>query len=312
MANTTHHNLPLIGGPATQNMWAIVDGAMVLIERGRTAKARAGEAIAVRDLVFFGEDTATPTVPKVQLATNADRPMLGFATMAAAYDAELFVQTDGVVIDPQATPTWNWTPGALLYAHGSTPGALTETQPSGFAPPVAVALSATTIWVLPAGMRDSEADTAPATQLLEGSATPATLDLGAIADGQFLRRSGTDVVGHTLERSLVLAVAGDPAASATVSIRLVAPTAGTITAIKSTTRTTPASTYTYDINKNGTTIYSTQGNRPTRTNGNGTSTVTHTQPDVLTFAKGDVFTIDLDTAGTGIDSVVFHIEYVEP
>ena len=112
-------------------------------------------------------------------------------------------------------------------------------------------------------------------------------------------------------RSAVLVIPGNPAAGPGLSINLIMPTAGTITAIKSTCRVTPSSTYTYDINKNGTTIYTTQGNRPTRTNADGTAKKTHTAPDVTTFVAEDVFSLDIDSDGAGISDVAFFVEYDE-
>lgn len=54
---------------------------------------------------------------------------------------------------------------------------------------------------------------------------------------------------------------------------------------------------TVDINKNGTTIYTTQANRPSLA-----ASATHgtfTTPDVTTFAAGDRIGVDVDAAGTG-------------
>lgn len=52
-------------------------------------------------------------------------------------------------------------------------------------------------------------------------------------------------------------------------------------------------TLTVDINKNGTTIFTTQGNRPSITE-TGTTDVSGT-PDVVTLAKNDLLTMDVDT-----------------
>jgi len=87
------------------------------------------------------------------------------------------------------------------------------------------------------------------------------------------------------------------------------PVAGTGLVVKSTCRVAPATTYTMDINKNGTTIYTTQGNRPQRTAGNGTGAVTHTTPDVTTVSAGDIFEADVDTAGTTMEDLAFFLEY---
>jgi len=62
-----------------------------------------------------------------------------------------------------------------------------------------------------------------------------------------------------------------------------------------------------DLHKNGTTMYTTQGNRPTIAA--GSTYVTATLPDVLTWAAGDVLQIECDqkgssTAGADLSVVV--------
>ncbi len=114
------------------------------------------------------------------------------------------------------------------------------------------------------------------------------------------------------KRVMVLAVPGSPGVGAIVSGRVIAPVPGTITAVRSTCRAAPSSgTYTYDINKNGSTIYTTQSNRPTRTTTDSISAKTHALPDVTSFVAGDVFDVDLDAAGSGIQDVLFFIEFNE-
>jgi len=54
-----------------------------------------------------------------------------------------------------------------------------------------------------------------------------------------------------------------------------------------------------DLHKNGTTMYTTQGNRPTITAGN--TYVTATLPDVLTWAAGDVLQLEVDQKGSSTD-----------
>lgn len=53
-----------------------------------------------------------------------------------------------------------------------------------------------------------------------------------------------------------------------------------------------------DVNKNGTTIFTTQGNRPqvAASANSGTSN----SPDVLTFASGDYITVDVDQIGSTV------------
>lgn len=52
-----------------------------------------------------------------------------------------------------------------------------------------------------------------------------------------------------------------------------------------------------DINKNGTTIFTTQGNRPTITTGN-TDSGAITAPDVTALANGDYLSVDIDQVGS--------------
>lgn len=115
----------------------------------------------------------------------------------------------------------------------------------------------------------------------------------------------------TVKRSVALVVPGDPSAGATVSARIIVPVAGTVSAVKSICKTAPTSDYTYDIHKNGTTIYTTQANRPTRTAGDGTGAKTHTLPDVTSIAAGNVLEVDLDVKGAGIVDVVLFVEFNE-
>lgn len=64
------------------------------------------------------------------------------------------------------------------------------------------------------------------------------------------------------------------------------------------TQPTGSPTILVDVNKNGTTIYTTQGNRPTvaaSTNGGVMTT-----PDVTTIADGDYITVDVDSVGATI------------
>jgi len=54
-----------------------------------------------------------------------------------------------------------------------------------------------------------------------------------------------------------------------------------------------------DINKNGTTMYTTQGNRPTIAFDDGDNKVDCTLPDVTSISAGDVITIDIDQVEAG-------------
>ena len=148
-------------------------------------------------------------------------------------------------------------------------------------------------------------------KIADGNVTTAKVADGAITSAKIADEAVTvaKVVSSLKRRSAVLVVPGDPAAGTGVSINLIMPTAGTVVNVKSTCRVAPTSTYTYDIMKNGSTIYTTTSNRPTRTSSDGTGAKTHATPDVTAFSAGDVFRVDLVTKGAGIQDTAFFIEY---
>jgi hypothetical protein len=55
----------------------------------------------------------------------------------------------------------------------------------------------------------------------------------------------------------------------------------------------------FDVNKNGTTVFTTQANRPTILAGAYT-TATETVPDVVAMAAGDYLTVDRDQVGSSV------------
>ena len=76
------------------------------------------------------------------------------------------------------------------------------------------------------------------------------------------------------------------------------PFAGKVTYVTAAVGTAPAgSSIILDINKNGTTMYTTQGNRPTIAA--AATSVTATNPDVLTWAAGDRLSVEVDQIGSG-------------
>jgi len=82
--------------------------------------------------------------------------------------------------------------------------------------------------------------------------------------------------------------------------------AGTIEEVYIMAKTAPGTdkTLTVDVHKGGTTIFTTQANRPSLVD--TAKTATSGTPDVTTFAKNDLFTIDVDvsTATTAVAAVV--------
>lgn len=90
---------------------------------------------------------------------------------------------------------------------------------------------------------------------------------------------------------------------------IVAPCALTIVKAKVVVKTAPTgASIIADVNKNGTTIFTTQGNRPEiaidgTTDDSGT-------PDVTALAEGDKITIDIDQIGSGTAGADLTVELV--
>jgi len=81
---------------------------------------------------------------------------------------------------------------------------------------------------------------------------------------------------------------------------VVAPHAGVIKNVVAKVGTAPTgATLIVDINKNGTTIFTTQANRPTVAV-SATAAALAGQPDVTTFAAGDLLSIDIDQIGSSV------------
>ena len=86
----------------------------------------------------------------------------------------------------------------------------------------------------------------------------------------------------------------------------VAPCDGTIVGVSAASLTTPVgASIILDVNKGGTTIFTTQANRPTIVVTQTTATVG--TPEVVEFSAGDVFTVDVDQVGSGTAGTGFTI-----
>lgn len=74
----------------------------------------------------------------------------------------------------------------------------------------------------------------------------------------------------------------------------------TISAIRATLTTAPTGTSAiFDVNKNGTTVFTTQANRPTiAISGNTSGKITNA--DVTSLADGDYLTVDIDQVGSTV------------
>lgn len=129
------------------------------------------------------------------------------------------------------------------------------------------------------------------------------------ADGLYtLDSSGTETgpLGTgTVVKTLIFYVAGTLSVASS-PMRIHAPEAMTVTNITAAVGTAPTgASLIVDVNLGGTTIFTTQGNRPTITSGN-TEDLSST-PDVTSIAQNDVLTVDIDQVGStvaGADLVV--------
>ncbi len=87
-------------------------------------------------------------------------------------------------------------------------------------------------------------------------------------------------------------------AMAIEDIRIYADNSGTIQDVRCSVNTTPTTdAVTIDVNLNGTTIFTTQGNRPSIAA--ATNTDVSGAPDVTAYVSGDFFDIDVDVADSG-------------
>jgi hypothetical protein len=83
----------------------------------------------------------------------------------------------------------------------------------------------------------------------------------------------------------------------TGKIKWIAPKAHTITNVIISVGTAPTGAdIIVDVNKNGTTVFTTQANRPKITAGNFTDT--SSVPDVTAIAQNDYLTVDIDQVGS--------------
>lgn len=98
---------------------------------------------------------------------------------------------------------------------------------------------------------------------------------------------------------VVLSIATDPLVVAVGIVQFVAIRACVITGVRATVAVGKAPTgadVIFDINKNGTTIFTTQGNRPKVVATNTVGALA--TPDITALAAGDVITVDVDQKGS--------------
>jgi len=112
-----------------------------------------------------------------------------------------------------------------------------------------------------------------------------------------------------VKTTLSFAVTGTLAVGTDKAPTLLAPCTLTITKVKLVVKTAPSGqAIIVDVNKNGTTIFTTQGNRPQIAA--GATTGDSGTPDVTSLAEGDKLTVDIDQVGSGTAGADLTVEVV--
>jgi hypothetical protein len=103
--------------------------------------------------------------------------------------------------------------------------------------------------------------------------------------------------GNSIEGLATFSKTGDLAVG-TGTFKFVMPYAATLVSVTLTAGTSPTgAAILVDVNKNGTTIFTTQGNRPTLAAGTTVGSASAT-PNVTAMAAGDYLTVDIDQVGS--------------
>jgi hypothetical protein len=112
-----------------------------------------------------------------------------------------------------------------------------------------------------------------------------------------------------VKTTLSFAVTGTLVVGTDKAPTLLAPCSLTITKVKLVVKTAPTGqAIIVDVNKNGTTIFTTQGNRPQIAA--GATTGDSGTPDVTSLAEGDKLTVDIDQIGSGTAGADLTVEVV--
>lgn len=108
--------------------------------------------------------------------------------------------------------------------------------------------------------------------------------------------------------TIVLTSPGTLVASTDVSMMVLAPCALTINNVRCFAKTAPSGgSVLVDINKEGTTVFTTQANRPAIPGGANKGAASAT-PDVTALIEGDRVTLDIDTIGTTVAGASLSVE----
>jgi len=117
----------------------------------------------------------------------------------------------------------------------------------------------------------------------------------------------------TITRTLTFSVVGTLAVLASAAPALLVDGTLTIVKVKIVVKTKPTgagSAVTVDVNKNGTTIFTTQGGRPSITVAGGFAIDDSSTPDITGLIEDDIVTIDVDAIGGTVAGADLTVEVV--
>lgn len=118
-----------------------------------------------------------------------------------------------------------------------------------------------------------------------------------------------DPAGGDIYTTPCFAVVGACSTGTNKAPSIIAPCTLTIVKVKLYARTAPVgAALIVDVNKDGTTIFTTQGNRPSIAD--GANTGDSGTPDVTTLSEGDRLDVDIDQVGSGTAGSDLTIEVV--
>lgn len=106
-------------------------------------------------------------------------------------------------------------------------------------------------------------------------------------------------VEQTVSHAIIFTKVGELETGPNVTLAIVAPRGFALEHLRCYTKIAPVGAdIIVDMNKNGSTIFTTQANRPTVPDGQNKGAKSAT-PDIVSVAEGDVMTLDIDQVGSG-------------
>lgn len=313
--------LPTPGGDS--NTWGTILNDFLSVEHNSDGTLKSSGSLAAKaDDSAVVHDSGNETIDGVK--TFSSSPVVPDPTAANQAATKSYVDTVGASGTPDATASTN---GKIRLAGDLGGPATTAAAPvisNGAITDAKVASGAAIAKSKLAALNIVDADVSA---ISEGKITNLTTDLAAKAPTSRTITAGTGLTGGgdlTADRTLSVSfgststtvAAGNHTHTLTTSLTPYSKQ-GTLTVATGTMRLPIDGTYTIvgtrlmvgtaptgadliiDVNKNGSTIYSTQANRPKITAGSN-SGGPGTAPDVTSLAAGDYLTVDIDQVGSTI------------